>query len=238
MQLNNKVVFVTGANRGIGKALVETLLKYPVKKVYAAARNVEGLPKYDDPRVFLLKVDISNQEQVQKAAAQANDVDILINNAGTLSFASILTGNAEDLKNDIMINYFGTIQMIQAFVPVLEKRPESAIANLISIVGLAPMYQAGGYSASKAALHSATQSLRAELKSKHISVYGVYPGPIDTDMSKGFEMPKTSPQVTAENILKGIIEGKEEIFPDPMSAQLSEVWNKNPKGLELQFANM
>ena len=238
MSFDKKVVFVSGTNRGIGKAIVEALLKYPVKKVYASARKIEDLPKYNDSRVVPIRLDISNQKEIRQAASLAQDVDILINNAGALSFASILTGKEEYLKRDMLVNYFGTVDMIQAFVPIIAKKGQGAIANISSIVGLAPMYPAGGYSASKAALHSATQSLRAELKSKHITVHGIYPGPIDTDMSKGFDMPKTSPQVTAENILKGIIVGKEEIYPDPMSLQLGEVWSRNPKGLELEFAKM
>lgn len=238
MNLNGKTVFVTGANRGIGKAIVEALLKHPVKKIYAAARKTESLPSFGDARVVPVQLDITNLAQIQKAAAEAQDAELLINNAGALSFASIVTGEEGQLKNDMMVNYFGTLNVIRSFVPALTKKSGAAIANVISIVGLASMAGIGGYSASKAALFSATQAMRAELKPKHIAVHGIFPGPIDTDMAKGFEMPKTSAAVTAENILKGIEQGQEDIFPDPMSSELSEMWAKDPKGLERQFASM
>lgn len=237
MKLENKIVFVSGANRGIGKATVEALLKAGVKKVYAAARKIEEL-KFTDARVVPIQLDITNIAQVQKAVEKAADINILINNAGALSFAGVVTGEANLLMRDMEVNYFGTLNMVNKFVPVLEKNGGGAIANVISIVGLASMHGIGGYSASKAALFSATQAMRAELKPKKISVHGIFPGPIDTDMAKEFPMEKTSPQVTAENILKGISEGKEDIFPDPMSDNLSQLWATNPKELERQFASM
>ena len=234
---HDKVVFVTGANRGIGKAIVEALLKHNVKKVYAAARDVKSL-KFNDPRVVPVQLDITKRDQISKAAALAGDTQVLINNAGALAFAPIVAGKAEDIISDMQVNYFGTVSMVQAFVPVLEKNGGGKIANFSSIIGLAPMAGVGGYSASKAAVASATQAMRAELKAKNISVHGVFPGPIDTDMAKEFNLPKTSAAETAENIIAGIAAGTEDIFPDPMSQQISELWFKDPKGLEKQFASM
>jgi NAD(P)-dependent dehydrogenase (short-subunit alcohol dehydrogenase family) len=237
MKFDNKVVFVSGANRGIGKAIVEALLKHPVKKIYAAARNPESLPKFGDARVVPVTLDITNRAQIAKAVQQAGDTDILINNAGVATFAGIVGGTPEQLKNDMEVNYFGTLSMVNAFVPTLEKH-KGSVANVISVVGLASIATLGGYSASKAALFSATQAIRVELKSKGVSVHGIFPGPIDTDMAKGIEMDKTSPAVTAENIIAGLEAGKEDIFPDPMSVSVNELWEKNPKGLEQQFASM
>ena len=234
---HEKVVFVTGANRGIGKAIVEALLKHNVKKVYAAARDIKSL-NFNDPRVVPVQLDITKREQIDKAAALANDTQVLINNAGALAFAPIVAGKPADIISDMQVNYFGTVSMVQAFVPVLEKNGGGAIANFSSIIGLAPMAGVGGYSASKAAVASATQAMRAELKAKNISVHGVFPGPIDTDMAKEFNLPKTSAAVTAENIIAGIAAGKEDIFPDPMSQQISELWFKDPKGLEKKFASI
>lgn len=238
MNLENKTIFVSGANRGIGKAIVDALLKQKVKKVYAAARKIDSLPSFGDARVTPVQLDITDRSQIQKAVAQAQDVDVLINNAGVLSFATVVGGEADMLKHDMDVNYFGTLSMIHAFIPMLEKKGGGAIANVISVVGLASMAGIGGYSASKAALHSATQAMRAELKAKKITVHGIFPGPIDTDMTKGFEMEKASAQSTGENIVKGLVAGKEDIFPDPMSTQISELWAKDPKGLERQFAAM
>lgn len=237
MKLEGKTILVSGANRGIGKAIVAAALKHGAKKVYAGARNVQSI-QANDPRVVALQLDITDKAQIAKAVAQATDVDVLINNAGVLAFASIAEGKPEDLESDMAVNYFGTLHVIRAFVPVLAKKNGAAIAAISSIVGLAPMAGIGGYSASKAALHSALQALRIELKARNISVHGIYPGPIDTDMAKEFPMQKTSPEVTAENIVKGMDAGQEEIFPDPMSAQLGEVWRKDPKELERMFASM
>ena len=237
MKLDNKTVFVSGANRGIGKAIVDALLKQKIKKIYAGARKVEDLPKFGDNRVVPIALDITNRAQIQKASQIAGDVDVLINNAGVLSNAGVVTGSPEMLMRDMEVNYFGTLSMVHAFVPVLEKNGGGAIANVISIVGLAPMAGIGGYSASKAALFSATQAMRSELKPKKISVHGIFPGPINTDMARGFEIQKTSAKETAENIVSGIIAGQEDIFPDPMSADVGKLWAKDPKGLERQFSS-
>jgi NAD(P)-dependent dehydrogenase (short-subunit alcohol dehydrogenase family) len=234
MKIDNKIFFVSGANRGIGKAIVEELLKHNVKKVYASARKAGDL-KFSDARVVPVTLDITKREQIEKAAQQANDVDVLINNAGVASHGGIIASERDVLTFDMEVNYFGTVSMVRHFAPVLEKH-KGAVANVISIVGLASIPLIGGYSASKAALFSATQAMRVELKPKHIEVHGIFPGPIDTDMSKDFPMEKATPQSTAKNIVQGLIDGKEDIFPDPMSADVSHLWAKDPKALERQFA--
>jgi NAD(P)-dependent dehydrogenase (short-subunit alcohol dehydrogenase family) len=236
MKLDNKTIFVTGSNRGIGKAIVDALLKRPVRKIYAAARRPDDLPGFNDSRVVAVQLDVSDPVQIQQAVAQALDVDVLINNAGVLSFAAVVSGESELLKQDMEVNYFGTLNLTRSFIPVLEKQGNGKIVNLLSVLSLSSMAGLAGYSASKAALFSATQAMRTELKAKHISVQGVFPGPIDTDMAKGLEIPKTSAQVTAENIVLGIIADQEDIFPDPYSMQVSELWTKDPKALERQFA--
>lgn len=236
--IENNVVFISGANRGIGKALVEAALKAKAKKIYAAARDIKKLPDFGDSRVVPVALDITSREQIDTAAKQASDTKILINNAGVLALASVVSGKPEELMQDMQVNYFGTLSMVNAFAPMIEKNGGGAIANVISVVGLASMAAAGGYSASKAALFSATQAMRAELKGKNIAVHGIFPGPIDTDMARDFAMPKTSAAVTAENIIAGLKAGREDIFPDPMAEQVSQLWLKDPKGLEKQFATM
>lgn len=238
MKLNGKIVLVSGANRGIGKALVEASLKHGAAKVYATARKVESLPNFGDKRVVPLALDISNAAQIKAAAKQAADTHLLINNAGVLAFASIVAGEESGLQSDMAINYFGTLNVTRAFAPVIAQNGGGGIASISSIVGLAPMAGIGGYSASKAALHSAIQAMRAELKPKNIEVFGIYPGPIDTDMARGFDMPKTSPEATAENIITSIERGEEDIFPDAMSQQIGQLWKADPKALERQFASM
>ncbi len=237
MNLENKIVFVSGANRGIGKATVEALLNAGVKKIYAAARDAGSLA-FTDARVVPVTLDITKREQIDRAVAQAQDVDLLINNAGALSFAGVVTGTPEALMHDMAVNYFGTLSMVNGFAPVLEKKGGGAIVNVISVLGLASIAGVGGYSASKAALFSATQAMRAELKAKNIAVIGVFPGPIDTDMAREFAFEKTTPTEAARNIVAGIAAGQEDIFPDPMSQQVSQIWAKDPKALEQQFASM
>lgn len=199
MKLDNKTILVTGSNRGIGKATVVALLKHPVRKVYAAVRRIKDLPPFNDSRVVPIQLDISDPLNIQQAVAQAQDVEVLINNAGVLSYAGVISGENSLLKQDMEVNYFGTLNLSRSFIPVLEKQGGGAIVNLLSVVSLASMAGVAGYCASKAALFSATQAMRTELKAKNISVHGVFPGPIDTDMGKGLDMPKTSAQVTAEN---------------------------------------
>lgn len=238
MNLTEKTILITGANRGIGKALVETALKHGAKKIYATARNISELPDFGDARVVPVSLDITDRTQVKKVADQATDVEVLINNAGALAFASVIEGPMEMLMRDMEVNYFGTLSVTRAFAPVIAANGGGAIASISSIVGLASMAGIGGYCASKAALFSAIQASRAELKAKNIRVHGIFPGPIDTDMARPMEIPKNSPAETAENILRGIAQGVEDIFPDPMSAQMGQLWASNPKEIERMFAAM
>lgn len=236
MNLQNKTILITGANRGIGQALVSAALSFGAKKVYASARNLGSLPEFNDTRVVPLQLDITDLASIEAAAQQAADVNVLVNNAGVLAFASVLTGSFADLHQDMNVNYFGTLAVTRAFVPVLERNGDGAIASISSIIGLASMAGVGGYSASKAALASAIQSMRAELKAKNIAVFGIFPGPIETDMAREFDLPKTSAAQTAQNIFALMEQGQEDIFPDTMSAELGELWKTNPKELERQFS--
>ncbi|TAL40220.1 MAG: SDR family NAD(P)-dependent oxidoreductase [Alphaproteobacteria bacterium] len=236
MRLDNKNIIVTGANRGIGAAIVRELLKHKVGKVYATARKIESLPDFGDKRVVPVALDITNAGQVASAAEKAKDVHVLINNAGIATFTSLIEGTTDAIAADMNTNYHGTLGVIRAFVPVLQKNGAGLIANVASVVSLAPVPGIGGYSASKAALHSATQSLRTELAARNIQVSGIYPGPIDTDMAKDFPMEKTSAESTAAAIVKGLIAGDDYIFPDPMSAEVGQLWRRDPVALEKQLA--
>lgn len=233
MKLDNQNIIVTGANRGIGAAIVRELLKHKVGKIYAAARKVESLPDFGDKRVVPLALDITNANQVKAAAQKAKDVQVVINNAGIATFSSLVDG---DIAADMNTNYFGTLSVIRAFIPVLQKNGKGLISNVASVVSLAPVALLGGYSASKAALHSATQALRTELAPRNIKVSGIYPGPIDTDMARDFPMVKASAESTAKAIVEGLIAGEDYIFPDPMSAEVGKLWQRDPVALEKQLA--
>lgn len=241
MKIQNATALVTGANRGIGKAVVLKLLERGVKRVYCGARNPEQLKdlvRENGDRVVPLEVDVTKPEQVQKAAEMVPGLDLLINNAGVLHWAGFCEGGLDDIRQDMETNYFGTLSMVRAFLPKLEKSENAAIVNLGSIVSFGSMAPIAGYSASKAAEHSLTQALRIELGPRGIEVIGVYPGPVDTDMAKDLEMDKTPASSVAEAIVEGIEEGRAYIFPDPMAAEVGSTWEKEPLAVEKLFAEM
>lgn len=241
MNTENAIALVTGANRGIGRAFVEALLERGARRVYATARNpalLDSVVMRDRARIIPLKLDITNQRDVQTAAEQAADVNLLINNAGILSSGGLLSSEIGLLQQDLNTNYLGTLAMIRRFAPVIERNGGGSIVNILTLIALVSMPGFGGYSASKAAAYSMTQAVRAELAPKGISIHGVFPGAVDTDMLRGVEMPKTSPQDIARTVLAAIEAGDEDIFPDPMSQGAYATWLQNPKALERQFGSM
>lgn len=237
MNIKGSIVVVTGANRGIGRSLVGALLAHGANKVYAGARDTSKLGATDS-RVVPLKMDLSDEAGLAAAAKTAGDATLLINNAGLLEGGSQLTAPIDTLRREFETNYFGTLRVIRAFVPVLEKNKPGAIANVLSVVSWASMPGIGAYSASKAASNSMTMALRGELAKRGISVFGVYPGPVDTDMAKGIELTKTSPEDVANAILKGIENNSLYITPDPMAEQVYAGWKGDHAAVEAQFGNM
>jgi NAD(P)-dependent dehydrogenase (short-subunit alcohol dehydrogenase family) len=236
MKIEGSIALVTGANRGLGKAIVSALVEAGAARVYAAARDERKLSP--GPRVVPLTLDTTKPEQVTAAARKAGDVTLLINNAGVATSTNVLTTSTADVDADFRTNVHGTLGVIKAFLPVLERAPGGAtIVNVLSLVSLASFPTLGGYSASKAAAYSITQALRPELRARRIEILAALPGPIDTDMVKGFQMPKASPAETARGLLAGIERGEEEIFPDPMAQQMGALWNKSHKEFERAFAS-
>lgn len=238
MNLTGKTVLVTGANRGIGYAIVKALLNKGVSKLYAGTRDLQKLPDFDDERVVALALDITNSSQIGAAASTATDVDLLINNAGVAAFSSILDGPRELVERDMNTNYFGTLDMVRAFVPILEAKKDAAIVNLVTIAAFANFPIVGGYSASKSALFSLSQGIRIELASKGIAVHTINPGPVDTELAKEFPADKVSPELAAENILVGLENDEADIFPDEFGQQMFEVWKRDYRGLERMVSDM
>ncbi len=239
MEFDTTVALVTGANRGIGRALVEGLLERGTKRIYATARDLTTLAavaSLDQDRVVSLQLDITEPRSVSAAADHARDVNLLVNNAGVLTIGDLLGGDLGRIEEEMQVNYFGTLGMVRAFVPVLEANTAGKIVNLVTLVGLASLSSMGGYSASKAANFSMTQALRGQLAARGIKVHGVFPGAVDTDMIRVIDMPKTSAQDVARAILDGVSAGTEDIFPDPMAQNLGATWLHDPKALERQFA--
>jgi NAD(P)-dependent dehydrogenase (short-subunit alcohol dehydrogenase family) len=242
MNIEGRVALVTGANRGIGRALVEALLERRARKVYAAARKPEALADLaatSGGRVVPLRLDVTNGAQVRKAVEQANDVDLLVNNAAVVSHA--FSGFEDPIwldaaRQEYETNVLGVLRISQGFAPVLAEHGGGAIVNISSVAGLVGFPPVLTYSTSKAALHSLTQSTRQLLRAQGTFVVGVYPGPVDTEMAADFTVPKVSPASVAAAILDGLEQGLEEIYPDPFAAEYGDAYAVNPKALEGKIA--
>ncbi len=231
MTISDKAVLVTGANRGIGRALIEEALTRDAKRVYAAARQPMTHP---DGRVTPLTLDVTNAAQIRRAVDDVESLDILINNAGLALYDDLSDPTA--LEQQLAVNLFGTYGVTRAFLPLLT-RSRGAIVNVGSVTAFAALPVIPAYSISKAAVFNLTQSLRALLAGQGVSVHAVLAGPVDTDMSRDLDIPKASPESVARAILDGLQNGEEDIFPDPMSQSMAESWRSSAaKALERQFA--
>jgi NAD(P)-dependent dehydrogenase (short-subunit alcohol dehydrogenase family) len=241
-RIADTTALVTGANRGIGRALVEALLARGARKVYATARRPEALADLvatSRGRVVALRLDVTDREEIRAAAAAANDVQLLINNAGVVAkFGGEFTDAAwlAAGRDEFEVNVLGVLAVTQAFAPILARAPGAAVVNVGSVVAFVNFPALASYSASKAAAHSLTQATRALLRPQGIYVAGVYPGPIDTDMARDVPLAKTPAPVAALAILDGLEAGQEEIFPDPFAQQAGELFLRSPKALEQQFS--
>ena len=237
MNLAGSVALVTGANRGLGARLVAELLRAGAAKVYATSRTTGAITAGSaDSRIHALVLDVTDQASVTDAAATAPDVNVLVNNAGALAFGSALGGDLASFERDLRTNYLGTLRVTRAFAPALERNTPAAIVNVLTLIALAPTGAMAGYSASKAAAHSITQALRAELRDRGITVLGAYPGSIDTDMLAGVEMDKAPPEVVAERIVASLAAGETIVFPDAVSATAGSVYLSDPLKFERMLA--
>jgi NAD(P)-dependent dehydrogenase (short-subunit alcohol dehydrogenase family) len=231
MNIENKTVLITGANRGIGRALVNEALRRGAKRVYAGTRTEF---QHADPRVTTLMLDVTNDSQIQQAAEKVENLDVLINNAGVAIYDDL--GNPDVIEKHFAVNLFGMLKVTRAFLPLLG-RSKGAIVNNLSLVALAPLPVIPAYSISKAAALSMTQSLRAYLTGHGVTVHAVIIGPTDTDMNRGFDIPKASTETTARGIFDGLEREEQEIFPDPASQSVAEGWRTGvAKALEGQFS--
>jgi NAD(P)-dependent dehydrogenase (short-subunit alcohol dehydrogenase family) len=231
MAIAGKTVLVTGANRGIGQALVNEALNRGARRVYAGTREALAHP---DARVTPLVLDVTSNAQIHAAAEMVESLDILINNAGIALFDDL--SDRAVLEQHLAVNLFGTYEVTQAFLPLLT-RSRGTIVNNVSTMAVAPFPVTPAYAISKAAAFNLTQSLRALLAGRGVRVHAVLTGPTDTDMTRGFDIPKTSPESVARAIFDGVDNGEEEIFPDPASQTLAESWRSGAvKALERENA--
>lgn len=219
MTIANKTLVITGTSRGLGQALVHEALRRGAKRVYAGTRH--GAREHTDARVVPLKLDVTNLSQIKQAASEVDTLDVLINNAGIALFEDL--SNADVIEQHLDVNFLGMFRMVSAFLPLL-KRSHGAIVNNLSVAALAPIPVLPAYSVSKAAAFNMTQSFRMLLGKQGVTVHGVLIGPMDTDMIKAMDIPKTSPELVARGIFDGLERGEEDIFPDPLSQTMAEGW--------------
>lgn len=228
-----KAVLVTGANRGLGSALVDEFLRRGARLVYAASRSGEAAR---DDRVVPVRLDVTDGAQIRRATEEVESLDILVNNAG-VSVADDLSDRSA-FERHLDVNLHGTLDVTLAFLAEL-RRSRGSVVNVVSLGALAAVPVLPAYSASKAAALSLTQSLRAVLAVQGVTVQAVLPGPIDTDMIRDLAIAKTPAADVAHATLDGVERGEDEIFPDPMSQALADGWRTGVgKQLERQNARM
>ncbi|MFF0200705.1 SDR family oxidoreductase [Streptomyces sp. NPDC005017] len=206
---------VTGGSRGIGRAMVAALYERGARKVYATARDPRTVTH---PDAVPLALEVSDPASVAAAAAQAQDVTILINNAGAAVNASYLDGAVDDVRREFETNFFGPLLVTRAFVPVIERNGGGHLLNVHSVLSWLAL--GGSYSASKAALWSQTNSLRLDLKPRGIEVTGLHVGYVDTDMAAGVDAPKSTPGSVAAQALDGIAANAPEVLADELTRQV------------------
>jgi NAD(P)-dependent dehydrogenase (short-subunit alcohol dehydrogenase family) len=231
MNIANKTILITGANRGIGRALVGEALRRGAKRVYAATRSEL---QNADKRVTPLTFDVTNASQIQRAADKIDSLDVLINNAGIALYVDL--SKSDVIEQHLAVNLFGPFNVTRAFLPRLI-RSKGSIVNILSLAAIAAVPIMPAYSISKAAAFNMTQSLRALLAGQGVRVHAVFPGPIDTDMGRGLQIPKASAESAALRIFDGLQRGEDDIFPDPVSQSIADGWRAGVvKALESQFA--
>jgi len=224
--LKNKTVLITGANRGIGKAILIEALRRGAAKVYAAVRNIDSanpLIAEHGERVIPIRIDLNDPASITAAAESATDVDVVVNNAGVMKTTSAISDDAiESLQFEIDTNVYGLIRVAQAFAPALKANGGGALVQLNSVASVRTFPDFATYCASKAASYAITQGLRGSLSEQGTHVVSVHPGPIQTDMAAvaGFEEISEPPSVVAAAIFDAVVEGRFHAWPDTMAQQI------------------
>jgi NAD(P)-dependent dehydrogenase (short-subunit alcohol dehydrogenase family) len=240
MEIEGAVALVTGANRGIGRAFVDRLLAQGVARIYAGGRTaaVEAdLASCDRSRVVPLMLDVTDPQAVARAASQATDVNVLVNNAGVMSLGGFLSAPSLDsARAEMETNYYGTLAMIRAFAPVLAANGGGVIVNMLSIAARVNVPSIASYSASKAAAWSMTQAVRAELAAQGTQVVAVFPGPVETDMAVSLPGEKALPADVVDRVLEAVRDNVEDVYPDAYARKLKQRLDMDAKDVERKLA--
>lgn len=235
--VENSVALVTGANRGIGKSIVETFIQNGAKKVYAAARNLEALAPLVDAygaKVVPIEIDLNKPETIKAAASTATDVEVVVNNAGILKTAEPLADNAiAAMQEEMDVNVYGLMRVAQAFAPVLKNNGGGVLVQLNSVASMKNFVAFATYSASKAASYSITQGIRDVLNAQGTQVISVHPGPIATDMARGAGMGEMAEPaaLVPQAIMQAMQNGDFHAYPDTMAKQIGEAYQSFAKGV-------
>lgn len=221
MNIADQIALVTGANRGIGREFVLELLERGVSKVYAAARRPESVD-FADSRVVPVHLDLLDHESVVTASAIAHDVTLLVNNAGISTGAALVTGDLGEIRREMDTHFWGTLDVIREFTPVLAANGGGAIVNVLSALSWFAGPGTGSYAAAKAAEWNMTNGVRLELASQGTLVQGVLLGAADTDIAAGYDGPKIDPRDVPRQSLDGLAAGSIEVIVDDWTAMVKD----------------
>ena len=221
MDITDQIALVTGANRGIGREFVQELLERGARRVYATARRPESIA-IDDPRVVPLHLDLTDPESVRAAARAAQDVTVLVNNAGISTGASLVTGDLAEVRREMDTHFWGTLAVIREFAPVLAGNGGGAIVTVLSALSWFSTAQAGAYAAAKAAEWNMTNGVRLELAAQGTIVQGVLLGAADTDITADYDGPKIDPREVPRRSLDGLADGSIEVIVDDWTAMVKD----------------
>jgi NAD(P)-dependent dehydrogenase (short-subunit alcohol dehydrogenase family) len=220
MQIANAVVLITGANRGIGLAFAREALARGARRVYAAARDPASVRI---PGVYPIQLDVTDAEQVARAARDCGDVTLLVNNAGVAVTGGFLAeGGLESARRQLEVNFFGSLRMAQAFAPVLAANGGGALLNVLSIASWINRPLLGVYGATKSAAWALTNGLRHELRAQGTQVTGLHMGFVDTDLTRGIDMPKSTPEAIVRAAFDGLEAGFDEVLADEATRQVKQ----------------
>jgi NAD(P)-dependent dehydrogenase (short-subunit alcohol dehydrogenase family) len=218
MKVENAVALVTGANRGIGRAFARELLARGAGKVYAGVRDPATVT---ESRVRVLRLDVNSAEEVTAAAALASDVTLVINNAGIAQPGGFLAADSEEVARRIFeTNFFAMLRVSKTFAPILKANGGGALLNVLSVASWLNGGELAAYSASKSAAWSLTNALRNELAVQKTQVLGLHMAYVDTDLTRGFDVPKSSPEQIVKRALDGLESGVDEVLADELTVRV------------------